>query len=323
VYGGGSSQGLTNGNATGATTTTTTAGTNGATTNAGTNGANTGNNTANAGGNNAGNNNGGNNGGNNGNTPDLAQSLQLITSPVSPMPVGVTNRYRIGVLFRRVLASTAAQAGGGAGGGGGIGGAGGGGIGGAGGGGIGGAGGGGIGGAGGVGGGIGGAGGGGGVGGAGGGGGAGGTSVRYQESNLTATSGAATPVARPGVISTQPTRDLRDIKITYQTVQGANQYVVEFSSDPSFRRKTQRGPFFQQFSTTGTITEAYDLTQEFKNLRSGDRVYFRVGGRSSLDDPGPMGKDTPNGDNYIYSQDGASFAKSELPPPPPGSPSTP
>ena len=101
------------------------------------------------------------------------------------------------------------------------------------------------------------------------------------------------------------------MKITYQTVQGANQYVVEFSADPTFRSKTQRGPFIQQFATTPTTTESYDLTQQFQSLRSGERVYFRVGGRNIADEPGPMGKDTPNGDNYIYSQDGASFAKSD------------
>jgi hypothetical protein len=218
------------------------------------------------------------------------------------MPVGVTNRYTIGVLFRRLAANTSAQSGGGGGGigGGGIGG---GGIGG------GGIGGGGIGGGG-----IGG-------GGIGGGGGGGGSTIIYQESNLTAESGASTPLARPGVLSNQPTRELGIVKITYQTVQGANQYVVEFSSDPSFRKKVQRGPFFQQFSSSPTVTESYDLTTDFASLRQGDRIYFRVGARNSLDDPGPLGRYTANGDNYIYSQDGASFTKSEAPPPPPGPPS--
>jgi hypothetical protein len=301
VFGGGSPQGAINGsgnsgNGTTAGTTTagtTTAGTTTAGTTAGTTTTGTGTATA-----------GGNTQGQSGqNDPN-----QLATASAfpAPLPVGVTNRYTVSVLFRRLTANQAAQSGGGAGGG------------------VGGGAGGGVGGGGGAGGGVGGGVGGGGAGGGvGGGGGAGNNQFSYQESNVTANSGASTPVARPGVINSQAIRQLRDVAITYQTVQGATQYVTEFASDPSFRKKFQRGPFFQTFSSTPTTTESYDLTEDFKNLRSGDRIYFRVGARNSNDDPGPTGKDTPNGDNYIYSQDGASFAKSETPPPPPGNPTNP
>jgi TolB-like protein len=271
-----------------------------------------------------GNNNGGgvNAGGGNGGL-SLGTSLLPITSTVPPMAVGVTHRYRVSVLYSAVRAPDLNQngAGGGIGGGGiGGGGIGGGGIGGGGigGGGIGGGGigGGGIGGGGIGGGGIGGGGiGGGGIGGGGnvGGGNVGG--IIYRESALEAQSGAVTPLSRPAVTGPVSDQNMQRVQVSFRTTQGANQYAVEFSATPDFKKKVQKGPFFANFSlASDSRTESYDLSTDFKDLKAGSRVYYRVGARNSLDTPGPMGTNTVNGDDYIYSQDLNSFAKISVPP---------
>ena len=297
VYGGGTPQGAINGGGVGTGTTGATTGTTGATT-----GATTGTTAGTTTGTTAGTTGTGNT---NSGGEAQASSLQLITVQASPMPVGITNRYTIGVLFQRLRADLSAQNGT-TGGGGTAGGTGGGtgastGI---------------------------------GSGTTGGttgttggttgttGGTTGGTGgqIIYQESNVTAGSGPATPVVRPDIKPGETVRQLRSVTVTYQTVTGANQYAVEFASDPSFKNKIQFGPFFQGFSSNVTTTEAYDISAKFKSLKQNDRVYFRVGARNSLDQPGPTGKDSPNSDNYIYSQDGASFGKQDSPPGPPSSP---
>ncbi len=303
-YAGGGFQPTTaGGTTTGGTTTA------GGTNNGGTNGGN--------------NNNGGGNGGN-GNDPSIPSSLAQATVDVAPLTVAATHRYRVAVLYKQLQAAdlSGGNNGGGAGGigGGGIGGGGigGGGIGG------GGIGGGGIGGGGIGGGGIGGGGGGniggGGGGNIGGGGGGnnGGTQILYRESNVEATSGAVTPIARPGVTGPTVDQDLRRVTVSFRTTPGANEYVAEFSSRPDFRNKVQKGPFTAPYlAGIDSRTETFDISNEFRSLRSGDRVYFRIGGRNAGDLPGPVGKDTPNAGDFVYSQDGSAFGKLPTPPGPP------
>ncbi|MFM7320465.1 MAG: hypothetical protein ACKO5K_02935 [Armatimonadota bacterium] len=297
----------------------------GGTTNGG--GANAGGN--NAGGNNAGGNNaGGNNaGGGNGNDPSIPNSLRQITRDVAPLTVGVTHRYRVSVLYKQVVAADLSLGGGGGGGLGGGGGIGGGGLGGGGLGGGGGIGGGGLGGGGGIGG--GGLGGGGGIGGGGiGGGGIGGggnagggqngTQLLYRESNVEAVSGPVTPIARPGITGPTTDQDLRRVVVTFRTVQGANEYCVEFSDSPNFKKKVQMAPFIAPFAAgLDSRTEAYNIFDAFPRA---SRIYFRVGARNAIDAPGPVGKDTPNADSFVYSQDGSVFGRLPLPPGPPSTP---
>ena len=108
---------------------------------------------------------------------------------------------------------------------------------------------------------------------------------------------------------------MQRVIVSFQTTQGANQYGVEFSSTPDFKRKIQKAPFFANFTLgADTRTEAYDLSTDFKDLKAGSKIYFRVGARNSLDTPGPQGRDTVNGDDYIYSQDLRSFSKIGVPP---------
>ena len=80
-------------------------------------------------------------------------------------------------------------------------------------------------------------------------------------------------------------------------------------------------PFIAPFAAgLDSRTETYDISRQFLSLRSGDRIYYRVGARNAIDSPGPVGKDTPNADSFVYSQDGAAFAKLPVPPSPPSGP---
>jgi hypothetical protein len=133
-----------------------------------------------------------------------------------------------------------------------------------------------------------------------------------------ATSGAVTPIARPGVTGPTVDQDLRRVTVSFRTTPGANEYVAEFSSRPDFKNKVQKGPFTAPYlSGIDSRTETFDISTEFRNLRSGDRVYYRVGGRNAGDLPGPVGKDTPNAGDFVYSQDGSAFGKLPTPPGPP------
>ena len=185
----------------------------------------------------------------------------------------------------------------------------------------GGGGGGGLGGGGGIGGGGGGIGGGGGnIGGGGGnaGGGQNGTTLLYRESNVEAVSGPVTPIARPGITGPTADQDLRRIVVTFRTVQGANEYCVEFSDTPNFKKKVQMVPFIAPFAAgLESRTEAYNIFDAFPRAT---RIYFRVGARNAIDAPGPVGKDTPNADSFVYSQDGSAFGRLPLPPGPPSTP---
>jgi hypothetical protein len=248
-----------------------------------------------------------NTGSNNGTTPGPEQptNLSAITVNVPAMSVGVTHHYKINVLYRQVQAPVIANTGGGIGGGG-------------------------VGGAA-----IGGGNVGGGTttgttGGTTGGTTTGGTNtgtnngnngqqILYRESQLRQSSGAVTPIPRPQAVGPTSDQDLRRVQVSFQSVPGADQYVFEFAQDPSFRNKVVRGPFFTQFTGSATTSsDVFDLSGDFKNLAAGGRVYFRVGARTSTDEPGPVALFTPNGGNYIYSANPISFSKLGTPPPPPG-----
>jgi hypothetical protein len=245
------------------------------------------------------------------------------------LTVGITHRYQITIVYQQVQAVSSGNQGGistGGGGGGGIGG-GGGGIGGGGGGigggggGIGGGGGGGIGGGGGTTGGIGGG------GNTTGGGGNTGNTIIYRETALRATSGGATPIVRPSVtgITDQGrpvdgqsgTAALNNVAIEFQTVAGADKYIFEFSNDPSFKKKVVKGPFFFPSSNTGATSNSFDIRNDLKNVPEGGLIWFRVGARNSVDDPGPLGIDTPNGGDYVYSSGNTTFRVAPSAPNPP------
>jgi hypothetical protein len=143
----------------------------------------------------------------------------------------------------------------------------------------------------------------------------------YRETELRASSGAVTPVTRPGISGvTLGQQGLRSVQVGFQTVQGADQYVFEFATQPNFQGATRRGPFyFQPTANSGLTSEPFDISREFANVPENGRVYVRVGARNSLDEPGPLSRDTPNGQDYVYSAIQTTFNKPVTPPPPPPS----
>ena len=248
--------------------------------------------------NNNNNNNGNNNNNNNGNSQATGQLTTISGIIATPLTVGVPHTYRVEVVFQQILANNPGQSGGNTTGGGT-----------------------GVGNNNGT---TGGAtngntGGGGNNGGNNGGGGNNNTSqIAYKVGNIQSVSGVATPVARPQTVGPVSDQNLANIRVTFRTVQGADQYILEFARDPSFSKKVSRGPFFSAFSGGGTTqSDILDLSNDFNNVAAGGRIYYRVGARNSQDSPGPLKRGVPNGDNYIYSGDSLSFAKLGNPPAPP------
>ena len=244
-----------------------------------------GNTTTNGGNTNGGNTNGNNNTGTNTTTSQAQGTLTTITGiDASPLTVGVTHTYRVEVVFQQLLATAPTSSGTGNG-----------------------------------------------TGGTNTGGSTntggtntGGTNngntsqIVYKVGNIQAVSGAATPIARPQTVGPVSDQNLASVRITFRTVQGADQYIVEFATDPSFSNKKTRGPFFSAFTGGGTTqTDILDLSNDFNSVAAGGRLYYRIGGRNSQDNPGPLKRGVPNGGEYIYSGENLSFAKLGNPPAPP------
>ncbi len=152
--------------------------------------------------------------------------------------------------------------------------------------------------------------------------------ILYRLTPGTRTSGPATPVARPTIVGPNGDQNIGRVSIRFNTVQGANQYVVEFSTTPTFSDKkviSLRNGTAQPFYANGTGAAAFaefDLTTDntLNTLPGGSRIFYRVGARSQSDTPGPLKaseRGVPNGDNYIYSGGEFFFTKLNTPPPAP------
>ena len=263
---------------------------------------------------------GGGGGGNGGNTnnsggPEQPTTLVTIANAIAPpLPVGTPVFYKVTTLYRQVQAvqgdTNSSNSGGGgstSGGGGGTGGGGGG-----------------------TGGGGGGTGGGGGGGTNGGGGGGGGTTngtipILYRESPVddSGLSGQVTPIARPAVsIPIVPgaqdnSQALGTVQATISPVQGADQYVIEFATTPTFARKFTYGPFFTSYAGGATKTFVFSILSGFPNVTKGSTVFVRVGARNSNDSPGPKAFGVPNPGNYVYNSEPVTFQVVDTPPGPP------
>ena len=108
--------------------------------------------------------------------------------------------------------------------------------------------------------------------------------------------GRATYITRP--VATGPTYTqsipLSDVTFTWQGSTGANQYVIEVSSDPNFsRNKTWVNQIFNKVVTDGTMcsqeyVNVLNHAAELAGVTVGQTLYWRVGGRNSADSPGPF-----------------------------------
>lgn len=151
-----------------------------------------------------------------------------------------------------------------------------------------------------------------------------GGSTIYRLSNIASAGGFATPLARPSIHGV-PTfgrvgaQSFSTTTINIGTVQGANQYVLEFANNIGFDDKRSTPPFFAS-GINGSIISApsVDLNGLFggnlSTTRVGQRIFFRVGARDSNDVPGPVARDSPNGGEFIYSAGDNNFQVLGLPP---------
>ena len=138
----------------------------------------------------------------------------------------------------------------------------------------------------------------------------------YRLTPVGETGALATPTARPEAISPTSEINLGNVRFTLRTPQGANEYIIELATSPNFENKQTLGPFATQFTSAPIQTGVFDLRGRFGNAQ---QLYFRIGSRNSVDRPGPLEArrvGTPNGDNFIYS-DNRSFTVVVGPPPPP------
>ncbi|MBC8102272.1 MAG: hypothetical protein H7Z41_06770 [Cytophagales bacterium] len=269
------------------------------------------------------NNGGGNAGGNTNNVgPNQPTELVDVIATITPLAVGTPVTYKVTTLYQQIQAVDPSQSQGNNGGGGGGIGGGGGGIGGGG------------GGVGGGGGGVGGGGGGGGnVGGGGGGGGGGnannGTVLLYRESppDDSSLSGEATPLSRPGVAVVSATgatgaaaegQILGGVNVQIVPSQGADTYVVEFATNPSFSNKFVTSEFFVPYAGGASRTFRLNAQPGFPNARTNDTIFVRVGTRRQADNPGPKAIGVPNPGRYVYNSEPVTFQVLESPPAPGG-----
>jgi hypothetical protein len=107
-----------------------------------------------------------------------------------------------------------------------------------------------------------------------------------------------TPVDAPTANSPQAgsTVTAQNANFDVQSVTGANQYMIEFSKDPSFKSGVQQVilPIQAVSQQSGSVTQTIDLTKLFSNYHG--TLYWHAGARNSIDQPGP--------DPGIYSNGG-------------------
>lgn len=148
--------------------------------------------------------------------------------------------------------------------------------------------------------------------------------------------GQATRVRRPepdvpGGIVTADYVDLTSVTFRWRGSGGADQYVIEISPTPDFRRdETWVDVIYQPTAAdqqlfSKTYTNVLDGATELAEVPPGGTLYWRVGARNSEDIPGPIPAgpspqlDGPKNTRYIYCDMSQYFSFLTLPdgPPPP------
>ena len=142
-------------------------------------------------------------------------------------------------------------------------------------------------------------------------------------------SGQATALNRPTIISPNNVpldSSVANTNFTFSSLQGAGsggvsqisqQYIIEFSDDPTFSQKytvsiASNVPN-QTFFAVNTTGETFNKRgRTGANLRTASPIYYRIGVRNPQDRPGPV-KDSASGKRYIYSLNG-TFTRSAQPP---------
>lgn len=168
--------------------------------------------------------------------------------------------------------------------------------------------------------------------------------ITYWETDP-APCGRATLVSRPvpeSPGSTVPTEyiDLANITFQWRGSAGADQYVIELSPSPDFKRsETWVDVIYQPTAQDSTLfTKTYtnvlknattgQVVTELANVKPGDTLYWRVGARNRLDTPGPVPAlptpqiSGPKNTRYMYNDSSLIhmfMTVPDLPGPPPDS----
>ncbi|CAN5376079.1 hypothetical protein BH11ARM2_BH11ARM2_02750 [soil metagenome] len=149
----------------------------------------------------------------------------------------------------------------------------------------------------------------------------------YFVSGRQSASGRATPLTRPLTPSPAANSELSgDQSFTFTTVGSADypgvyQYTLEFSTTPSFAPGTWATAATQVVSRSlppGTQLTFPSVATSGARLpgvvQSATLIYWRVGVRNTVDDPGPQR--SANGERYVYSYPPTTFRPASAPPPP-------
>jgi len=124
----------------------------------------------------------------------------------------------------------------------------------------------------------------------------------------------------PGGLTPTAIIDLSNVTFQWQASTGANQYVIEVSTDQSFTRSKTwvSGPLSMAGSTGGMLQKQFvnvlSTASELAGLAQNTQVWWRVGGRNSSDTPGPV----PDGFGASVANGGAKSTKYIYTPSSPG-----
>jgi hypothetical protein len=136
--------------------------------------------------------------------------------------------------------------------------------------------------------------------------------------------GQATPIAQ--ILTSglrQPLggsqQNLHDVTFEWLSKRGADAYVIEVSTDPTFRQSlyvSEVVPFASSEGQSVRLQVKEALYSMFREVPSSQQIWWRIGARSTLDQPGPIPPAGRSNMRYIYSEVGY-FYPNEVPPSPP------
>lgn len=122
--------------------------------------------------------------------------------------------------------------------------------------------------------------------------------------------GAATPIAQLLVAGlrlpmTGSQQNLHDVTFEWLSKRGADVYIVEASTDPTFRNPeyvSSPVTFASLEGQTVRLEVHESLYNLFRSVPSDQQIWWRVGARATGDDPGPIPPPGRSSMRYIYSE---------------------
>lgn len=113
--------------------------------------------------------------------------------------------------------------------------------------------------------------------------------------------------------------DLSNVSFEFDSRKGADTYVVQVSTSPTFAAPEFTSQIIQFSAAADNVHitfNAGNITSAFGAIAEGTQLWWRVGVRNSLDRPGPLPNMGRANMTFLFS-DSASFTVAATPPPPP------